>query len=209
MQYFIGLTFQSSYLQFQKLDSFRSRYDSKYNRSNTTHLTLVPPFELPIMNKNQVHQWIEELQEEIDGQLHGLCNEDQTTFEGIDFQDGERPLLFLKPKITIDMNFVLELLESSVKEIGGIQKSKLKRDDTDHLYFPIGRFDNFLELQTALEEAKSEFTIPFQLHNKEIVLFERGPKQWLATHHLFSFGRGQDKDWGSDFHRFSQGEPRK
>lgn len=209
MQYFIGLTFQSSYLQFQKLDSFRARYDSKYNRSNTTHLTLVPPFELPVMNKNQVHQWVENLQDEIDGQLHGLSNVGQTTFEGIDFQDGEKQLLFLKPKISIDMTFVLELLESSVKEMGGIQKSKLKRDDTDHLYFPIGRFDHFLELQSALEEAKSEFSIPFQLQNKEIVLYEKGPKQWLAGHHLFSFADGKDQDWDADFHRFSQGDHRK
>ena len=50
MEYFIGLTFHQSSIHYKKIDSFRSRFDSKYSVSKLLQMTLFPPFHIDFKN---------------------------------------------------------------------------------------------------------------------------------------------------------------
>lgn len=214
MQFFVGLTFRSNHLQYQKLDSFRSRFDDRFNRADHNQLTVVPPFEISHLSKHDYGQFIEALTECMDNQLRDLEDIHLMPIEGIDFQNGEKQMLFLKPKLSLDLAYSLEAINEVVKEYGGVAKQKLKLDKenldgTRNLFYPLGQFDQDDDLHNALEEAKNEFLLPFNLHLKEMALFERSEHQWLKSHLLFEFQKDQGGEWNEDFNLFQNGERRR
>lgn len=184
MEFFIGLTFDPSSIHHTKIESFRKRFDSKYQKDEKLQLTLLPPFAIDFQNNDELNNFIEELSDLLDSQLYGLEQISQIEFNGISFSMGKKGVLALTPKISPELFYCQESLHSFLKESGArFKKSK----DTTNPLLPIGRFDYSDLLESAIETAKIEFSSPFVMNGASFVLFEKGPQQWIAKTNLYDF----------------------
>ena len=50
MEYFVGLSFHPGSIHHKKIESFRKRFDSKYQHLELLQLTLLPPFHIDFKN---------------------------------------------------------------------------------------------------------------------------------------------------------------
>lgn len=184
MEFFIGLTFEPSSIHHNKIESFRSRFDSKYQKGEKLQLTLLPPFTIDFQNNEGLNSFTEELADLLDGHLYGLEQVSQIEFNGITFSMGKKGVLALTPKISPELFYCQESLHSFLKESGAhFKKSK----NATNPLLPIGRFDYSDLLESAIETAKIEFSSPFVMNGASFVLFEKGPQQWIAKNNLYDF----------------------
>lgn len=184
MEFFIGLTFDPSSIHFNKIESFRKRFDSKHQKSEGLQLTLLPPFSIDFQNNEEQSRFIEELIDLLEGHLYGLDQIAQIEFNGITFSMGKKGVLALTPKISPELFFCQESLHSFLKESGA--RFKKSKNATNPL-LPIGRFDYMDSLESAIEVAKLEFSSPFVMNGAGIALFEKGPQEWIAKNNLYDF----------------------
>lgn len=184
MEFFIGLTFDSSSIHHTKIESFRKRFDSKYHKDEKLHLTLLPPFSIDFPKNDDLNNFVEELSDLLDSHLYGLEEISQIEFNGISFSMGKKGVLSLTPKISPELFYCQESLHSFLKESGA--RFKKSKDATNPL-LPIGRFDFSDKLESAIETAKVEFSSPFVMNGASFVLFLKGPQQWIAKTNLYDF----------------------
>lgn len=191
MQLFIGLTFNQSFLQFKKIDSFRKRFDEKYNRSHLLQMTLMPPFRLDDVSSQGLNHFLDDLAEDLEDHLGLLEEPIEVDFNGFDFLGGRKGVLFLKPSIPVDLFFCQETLHESIKDFGGIfnKHKNLGRSFANDLqtFLPIGRFTDMELLSQAVDKARLEFASPFKLTARDLTVFEKAPGQWIPRKILFSF----------------------
>lgn len=184
MELFIGLTFDPSSIHHNKIESFRKRFDSKYQKGEQLQLTLIPPFTIDFQNNEEFNNFTEELSDLLDSHLHGLNEVSQIEFNGITFSMGKKGVLALTPKISPDLLHCQESLYYFLKDSGArFKKSKSALNPL----LPIGRFDFIDLLEGAIEVAKIEFSSPFVMNGASFMLFEKGPQQWIAKNNLFDF----------------------
>jgi hypothetical protein len=184
LELFIGLTFDPSSIHYTKIESFRKRFDTKFQKGELLQLTLLPPFTIDFQKNDQLNNFIEELSDLLDSHLMGLKEISQIEFNGISFSMGKKGVLGLTPKISPDLFFCQESLYSFLKESGArFKKSK----ETTNPLLPIGRFEYSDLLESAIETAKIEFSSPFVMNGAHFVLFEKGPQQWIAKTNLYDF----------------------
>ena len=184
MEFFIGLTFDPSSIHYNKIESFRKRFDSKFQKGEKLQMTLLPPFSIEFLNNHEFNDFAEELTDILEGHLHGLDEISQIEFNGITFSMGKKGVLALTPKISPDLLHCQESLYHFLKESGvHFKKSKSAANPL----LPIGRFDFIDLLESAIETAKIEFSSPFVMNGTSFVLFEKGPQQWIAKNNLFDF----------------------
>ncbi len=184
LEYFIGLTFDTSSVHYAKIESFRKRFDSKYGIGGALQLTLLPPFSIDFINNDEINNFTDELSDLLEGHLYGLDEISQVEFNGITFSMGKKGVLSLTPKISPDLMHCQESIYYFLKENGARFK---KTKNTANPLLPIGRFDFIDLLESAIETAKIEFSSPFVLNGVSIVLFEKSPQQWIAKNNLFDF----------------------
>lgn len=184
MEYFIGLTFDPSSIHQTKIESFRQRFDSKYALNNQLQLTLLPPFSVEFKNRENEVDFIEELTELLEGHLHGLTEISQIEFNGMTFSMGKKGSLSLTPIISPDILHCQESLYFFLKEYG-VKFKKTKSDLRPLL--PIGRFEQSVLLESAIEMAKLEFSSPFVMEAMSVVLFEKTPREWSNKFNLYDF----------------------
>ena len=184
MEFFIGLTFDSSSIHYTKIESFRKRYDSKYQKNGTLQLTLLPPFSIDFVKNEEMTNFVEGLNDLLEGHLYGLDQISQIEFNGITFSMGKKGVISLTPKISPDLMHCQESLSFYLKEAGA--RFKKSKDATNPI-LPIGRFDFIDLLESAIETAKIEFSSPFVLNGASIVLYEKSPQQWIARNNLYDF----------------------
>ena len=192
MQLFIGLTFKASSHPYQKIDSFRRRFDSKYDRSDFLQMTLLPPFNIESMSPKSFDEFVDLCSEDLESNFIGFDQPLDVDFKGFDFQTGKNNVLFLKPVIPIDLFYAQEVLKDSVKRVGGVfhKHKNLAHSEMNDLqtFLPIGRVDDLNQLALAVEKAQIEFGhSPFQMESYDIVLFEKIPSRWIARKILYSF----------------------
>lgn len=192
MQLFIGLTFRPTSLSFKKVDSFRKRFDMKYERSDLLQMTLLPPFKIDHLTMRDFEGFAENLADDLESNFIGLENPIDVDFHGFDFHTGKKNILFLKPVIPIDIFHAQEILTDSVKSSGGTfyKHKNLGKTGTNDLqtYLPIGRFDELNLMSLAVEKAQIEFGHgAFQMQSQDIVLFEKMPDRWIPRRVLYSF----------------------
>ncbi|GEM_PF-707510 len=206
MQLFIGLTFNQSFLQFKKIDSFRRRFDEKYTRSHLLQMTLMPPFRLEQYTSQGVNHFLDDLAEDLEDHLGLLDEAVEVDFNGFDFQAGRKGLLFLKPSIPVDLFYCQETLQESIKDFGGVfnKHKNLGRSIGNDLqtFLPIGRFTDMELLSLAVDKARLEFTSPFKLTARDLTVFEKTPSQWIPRKVLFTFP-GQPQEFTSEESDFS------
>lgn len=184
MEFFIGLTFDPSSIHHTKIESFRKRFDSKFQKGEKLQLTLLPPFTIDFQNNDEFNNFVEELSDLLDSHLFGLDQISQIEFNGITFSMGKKGVLALTPKISPELFYCQESLHSFLKESGArFKKSK----DTTNPLLPIGRFDYSDLMESAIETAKIEFSSPFVMNGASFMLFEKGPQQWIARTNLYDF----------------------
>ncbi len=183
VEYFIGLTFHQSSIHYKKIESFRQRFDSKYQHSQLLQLTLLPPFRIDFKNSTDLENFEDEMKELIEGHLYGLEEVAQIEFSGISFSTGAKGVLSLTPRISQDFIYCQESLFHLLKENGS---HFLKSKTTSNTFLPIGRLDSAEQLENAIEIAKVEFSTPFVLEGESFVLFEKKPKLWVPRMSLFN-----------------------
>lgn len=90
LEYFIGLTFDTSSVHYAKIESFRKRFDSKYGIGGALQLTLLPPFSIDFINNDEINNFTDELSDLLEGHLYGLDEISQVEFNGITFSMGKK-----------------------------------------------------------------------------------------------------------------------
>lgn len=184
MEYFLGLTFDPSSIHHTKVESFRRRFDSKFGKNENLQLTLLPPFSIDFSNNHAEEDFVEELQELLEGHLYGLSEISQIEFNGITFSMGKTGVIALTPIISPDIIHCQESLYFFLKEYG----VKFKNNkSTFNPLLPIGRFEHSVLMEASIEMAKSEFSDAFVMDADRFVLFEKTPKEWKAKNNLFDF----------------------
>jgi len=184
VEFFIGLTFDSGSVHHSKIESFRKRFDSKYQKGEKLQLTLLPPFSIDFANNEAFTNFTEELSDLLDSHLMGLDQISQIEFNGITFSMGKKGVLALTPKVSPDLLHAQESLYYFLKEAGArFKKSK----NALNPLLPIGRFDFPDLLEGAIEQAKIEFSSPFVMNGASFILFEKHPQQWIAKNNLYDF----------------------
>ena len=53
MEYFIGLTFDLGSIHQKKIENFRRRFDSKFEKNDLLQLTLLPPFSINLHSSSE------------------------------------------------------------------------------------------------------------------------------------------------------------
>ncbi len=184
MEFFIGLTFDPGSIHYKKIESFRKRFDSKFEKGSRLQLTILPPFTVEFQKKEDETNFIEDLTELLEGHLYGLDSLSQVEFNGINFSMGKKGSLFLTPLISPDILHCQESLYFFLKEYG-VKFNKSKNADNPVL--PIGRFESAQDIEAAIETAKIEFSSPFVMVAESFTLFEKTPKEWKSKSNLFDF----------------------
>jgi hypothetical protein len=184
MEYFLGLTFDPSSIHYAKIDSFRRRFDSKFSKHENLQLTILPPFIVDFSSLEQERNFVEELQELLEGHLFGLTEISQIKFHGITFSMAKRGSISLTPIISPDVIHCQESLYHFLKEYG--VKFKNSKSASSSI-LPIGRIEYADLMNSAIETAKCEFDNPFIMDATSLVLFEKTPKEWEMKFNLFDF----------------------
>ncbi|AUN98494.1 hypothetical protein C0V70_10325 [Bacteriovorax stolpii] len=184
MEYFIGLTFDPGSIHYKKIESFRKRFDPKFEKAEVLQLTILPPFSVDFQRKEDETKFVEELTELLEGHLYGLDALSQMEFNGITFSMGKKGVLSLTPIISPDILHCQESLYFFLKEYG-VKFNKSKNAGNPLL--PIGRFEFTDSMEATIETAKIEFSSPFVMVAESFVLFLKTPREWKNKNNLFDF----------------------
>ncbi len=183
MDFFIALTFSPNFLQFKKIDSYRKRFDLKYNKTHHLHMSLFAPFTLPKLDLKEYRKFTTGISEEIDSHFSGLEEMNQIIFYELDFNSYNGKNLFLKP--TIDINF--EHCLNGISRILNEYCHNKKIDQSKKILLPIARSLDSTQLEQAVSEAQKEFQLPLILFAKTISLFEKTSDSWIQRSILYEF----------------------
>jgi hypothetical protein len=181
---FLGLTFYSENSFAKNIDSFRTRFDSKYQTNPYLHLPIVPPFEIEVGEVKKLQQ---ELVEELESFYFENTANHVLKFTGLDVHEYKKDYnLYLNPVIE-------EELSLSQESLFAICKSYVARDkkmkDSKKTFLTIGRFQDPVELHAAIELAQKEFQEFTALPYQSICLFSKNNGIWYREADLVSFDR--------------------
>jgi 2'-5' RNA ligase len=182
---FVGLTFYSENSFAKKIESFRMRFDEKYQTNPSLHIAIVPPFEI---ESNQIKALSQELVEELDGFYFENLAHHSLQFTGLGVHEyKKKKLLYLNPVIEDELQFCQESLFSICQSYISDREKKMK--DSQKTFLTIGRFQDPLELHSAIEEARKEFQEFTSLPFRAISLFSKNNGLWYQEADLVSFDR--------------------
>lgn len=185
MKYFLGLTFYPDNSFSKKIESFRSRFDTKYQTNPYLHLPIVPPFEIEVTESKKLQQ---ELIEELESFYFENTAHHMLPFTGIDVHEYKKnKILFLNPKIDEELALAQESLVAICQSYVSDREKKIKEKDAKKTFLTIGRFQEGADLHLAIELAQKEFqeftTLPFQ----SICLFSKNNGIWYREADLITF----------------------
>ena len=185
---FLGLTFFSDNSFAKKIESYRSRFDSKFQTNPDLHLPIVAPFEIEVTEVKKLKQ---ELVEELESFYFENTQNHLMNFTGLDVQEHKKnKILYLKPMVDEELALCQESLVDICKSYITDRNQKLK--DSKKTFLTIGRYQDPIELHSSIDLAKIEFqeftTLPFQ----SICLFSKNNGIWYREEDLVSFDRPQN-----------------
>jgi hypothetical protein len=186
---FVGLTFFPDTSFAKIIDSFRARYDDKYDSNPYLHLPIVPPFEVePADLKNVQQELIEELESFYFENLEGHALD----FSGLNVEEHKkRKIVFMSPKIDEDLGFCQESLFSICQSYINDREKKLK-ESSKKTYMTIARLHGDDELHSCLAQAQIEFQNFTALPFESICLFSKNNGIWYREADLITFERNSD-----------------
>ena len=186
-RHFVGLTFYSDNLLSRKIDGFKRRFDPKYAKHQTLHLSLLAPFEINIFEKKSLK---EQLIEEADSFFFEREFAPAISFSGMDiYQHGKNNILYMNPNFGEDMLYLMEVVRE-ICESFIPQGVKYKRNKKQFL--PLGKFQDIDQLLTIMRKAHNEFDCNGQLLVESICLFEEKYGMWSIEEELIKFDPPKD-----------------
>lgn len=185
---FLGLTFYPDNSFAKNIDSFRTRFDSKYQSSPYLYLPLIPPFEIL---SSEVKKLKGELVEEVESFFFENLSGHALQFTGLDVHEYKKQkILYLNPLIEDELSYLQESLFSICQSYITEREKKMK--DSQKAFLTIGRYSEFTDLHLSIDQARREFqeftTLPYQ----SICLFSKTNGMWYREGDLISFEKPQD-----------------
>jgi len=182
-KYFLGLTFYPNNSFSKHIESFRSRFDSKYQTNPYLHLAIVPPFEVEVTETKELQQ---ELVEELESFFFENTANHVMKFSGMDVHEYKKnKILYLNPVIENEISLCQESLFAICQSYITDREKKMK--DSKKTFLTIGRFQDCLELHSSIEMAKNEFQEFTALAYQSICLFSKNNGIWYREADLVSF----------------------
>lgn len=185
---FLGLTFFSDNSFAKQIESFRSRFDEKYQANPYLHLPLVPPFEVDVTDAKKLKG---ELIEELESFYFDNLKHHTLKFTGLDVHEyKKKKILFLNPVIEEELHLCQESLLSICQSYINEREKKIK--DTKKPFLTIGRFHETGDLHMSIDLAKQEFHEFTALPFRSICLFSKNNGIWYREADLVSFEKPTD-----------------
>lgn len=183
-KYFLGLTFYPDNAFSKNIESFRTRFDSKYQTNSELYLPIVPPFEVEVTETKKLKQ---ELVEELESFFFENTANHTLSFSGIDVHEYKKnKILYLNP--VMDEEFLLcqeslfDICQSYISD-----REKKMKDASKKTFLTIGRYSDPIELHNSIEQARNEFQEFTALAYKSICLFSKNNGIWYREADLVSF----------------------
>jgi hypothetical protein len=181
---FVGLTFFPENSFAKNIESFRSRFDEKYQSNPYLHLPIVPPFEIEVTDVKKLKQ---ELIEELESFFFENTQHHSLHFTGLDVHEyKKKKILYLNPKIDEELSLCQESLFSICQSYINDREKKLKDTKT---FLTIGRYLESSDLHHSIDLAKKEFQEFTALPYESICLFSKNNGVWYREADLISFER--------------------
>ncbi len=182
-KFFLGLTFYPENSFSKTIESFRQRFDTKYQTNPYLHLPIVPPFEVEVTETKKLQQ---ELVEELESFYFENTAHHALKFAGLDVHEYKKnKMLYLKPIIEEELALCQESVFSICQSYISDREKKMK--DDKKTFLTIGRFQDPLELHGAIDLAKKEFQEFTTLSYQSICLFSKNNGIWYREADLVSF----------------------
>jgi hypothetical protein len=182
-KFFLGLTFYPDNSFSKIIESFRARFDEKYQTNPYLHLPIVPPFEVEVTEVKKLQQ---ELVEELESFYFENTSNHNLKFSGLDVHEYKKnKILYLNPIIEEE----LALCQESVFAIcqSYIHDREKKMKDSKKTFLAIGRFQDPLQLHASIDLAKKEFQEFTSLAYQSICLFSKNNGIWYREADLVTF----------------------
>ena len=182
-KYFLGLTFYPDNSFAKNIESFRSRFDSKFQTNPYLHLPIVPPFEIEATEAKKLHQ---ELVEELESFYFENTTYKSVKFTGIDVHEHKKnKIIYLNPVVDEE----LSLCQESVFDIcqSYITDREKKMKELKKTFLTIGRYHEVHDLHFSIELAKKEFHEFTALAYESICLFSKNNGVWYREADLVTF----------------------
>jgi hypothetical protein len=184
---FVGLTFFPDNSFAKNIESFRARFDAKYQTNPYLHLPIVAPFEI---EQGSMKQLKLELIEELESFFFETTANHSLKFTGIDVHEYKKnKILYLNPVIEDELSFCQESLLS-------ICQSYTERDkrirDSRKTFLTIGRYQEVFDLHSSIDHARREFLEFTSLPFESICLFSKNNGNWIREADLVSFEKPAD-----------------
>lgn len=188
-KFFVGLTFYSDNSFAKQVDSFRARFDEKYQTNPYLHLAIVPPFEIDVTDIKKLK---DELIEELESFYFDNLKHHTLKFTGLDVHEyKKKKILHLNPVIEEELQFCQESLISICQSYIKEREKRIK--DSKRSFLTIGRFQETGDLHMSIDLAKREFHEFTALPYESICLFSKNNGVWYREAALVSFDRPMDK----------------
>lgn len=183
-KFFVGLTFFSDNSFAKNIDSYRSRFDTKYQTNPYLHLPIVPPFEIEVTEVKKLKQ---ELVEELESFYFENTKHHVLNFTGLDVHEYKKnKILYLNPAIEEELSLCQESLFSICQSYITDREKKMKDSKT---FLTIGRYQETGDLHSSIELAKEEFQEFTSLPFESICLFSKNNGIWYREADLISFDK--------------------
>jgi hypothetical protein len=182
-KFFLGLTFYPDNSFSKTIESFRQRFDTKYQTNPYLHLPIVPPFEVEVTETKKLQQ---ELVEELESFYFENTAHHTLKFSGLDVHEYKKnKMLFLKPIIDEELALCQESVFAICQSYISDREKRMK--DDKKTFLTIGRFQDPLELHSAINMAKKEFHEFTSLAFQSICLFSKNNGIWYREADLVTF----------------------
>lgn len=180
---FVGLTFFPDNSFAKQIESFRSRFDIKYQSNPYLHLPIVPPFEIP---SSEVTKLTQELIEELESFFFENTEHHLLNFTGLDVHEYRKnKILYLNPVMDEDLSYCTESLFAICQSYITDREKKMKESKS---FLTIGRYQNE-NIHGAIDLASKEFHEFTSLPYASICLFSKNNGIWYREADLVSFER--------------------
>lgn len=181
---FVGLTFYPENSFAKNIESYRSRFDTKYQTNPYLHLPIVPPFEIEVTEVKKLQQ---ELIEELESFFFENTENHVLNFTGIDVHEyKKKKILYLNPSIEEELALCQESLFSICQSYITDREKKMKDSKT---FLTIGRYTETYDLHNSIDLAKREFQEFTALPYESICLFSKNNNTWYREADLISFDK--------------------
>ena len=179
---FLGLTFYSDNSFAKNIESYRSRFDSKYGTNPYLHLPIVAPFEIEVTEVKKLKQ---ELIEELESFYFENTKHHVLNFTGMDVHEYKKnKIIYLNPSIEEELSLCQESLLAICQSYITDREKKLKDSKT---FLTIGRCQESHDLHSSIELARKEFQEFNALPFESICLFSKSNGIWYREADLISF----------------------